>query len=422
MRTRQLKELLNTPISGLNAHDTPFSRFDAEIQSEILGLFEQLEGIMTDVYRLVWERYGDGAGHCDIHGDGASAVQRTGTPDSTASPRPPLLKRASSSTTLAKMRWIWRDKKRAEQLLTQFNEMNASIYSHIKLLLLSSTLSRDLEYCHVLERDGNAKALGLDSDVRLCIIAAGERPTAGPHQQQQQQTPSLEIQPWTIAFPDDSCARDSGVSICKHGADDVALEYKSIPAGRDIQETVVARARQLAALLSQHKDPSFRVLQCRGYAHLASKKRFAFLFNLPPGCHPQSVSLLDELRNRRSRPSLGDKFRLALVLASSIAQLQMVQWVSFASRALSSFSLLTHSRRVRSTNPSAAPKSSSSVRPRAAPSRTTSRSSSASSTAGRKTTSRRACKRTTSRTTSTGTRTGRACRRGRSRRCTTSTR
>jgi hypothetical protein len=122
----------------------------------------------------------------------------------------------------------------------------------------------------------------------------------------------------------------TGVSICTVDSEELALEFKTIPIGTGNQQIVLTRARQLAALLHQAKDPSFRVLKCRGYAHLASENRFAFLYNIPDlTCYElKPISLLDELRNRKSKPSLGDKFRLATVLASSMAQLHMVQWAS----------------------------------------------------------------------------------------------
>jgi len=269
-------------------------------------MFEQLEGIMSKVYRLVWVRYGDAA---DTAPDKGKSVERSSTPDSgllqsstllspILSSKQPSLARSPSTNTLAKMRWAWKDRKKAEQLLANFNDMNAAIYNQIKLLLLSSTLGRDLEYCRTLETSGNAKALGLDSDVRLRIMALDEQSAV--------KQAELEIEPWSITFSSETSTRsgDNGVSICNLGTEQVALEYKTIPAGKAIQHTVVTRARQLAALLSQDKDPSFRVLQCRGYAHLASEKRFAFLFNIPSCYEPQPVSLLDELKNRKSRPSL----------------------------------------------------------------------------------------------------------------------
>jgi len=232
-------------------------------------------------------------------------------------PRPRSIPRSPSISTLAKVRWAFKDKKRAEQLLVNFNDTNVAIFEQTKLLLLSSTLGRELEYCRSLEENGNARALGLDSDARLRIMAVDEESAM----QLELEMPSCLIRRTNQTF-------GTGVSICMVDSEVLALEFKTIPVGTGDQQMVFTRARQLAALLHQAKDPGFRVLKCRGYAHLASENRFAFLYNIPAYYEPKPISLLDELRNRRSKPSLGDKFRLAVVLASSMAQLHMVQWAS----------------------------------------------------------------------------------------------
>jgi len=298
-------------------------------------MFEQLEGTLSDAYCLLWGRYGDEVPA--VHSYNSSSTSSTPThnflptllistndtpsahnsPSSSSSTRLWSISRSPSISTLAKIRWAFKDKKRAEQLLVSFNDTNVAIFEQTKLLLLSSTLGRELDYCRSLEESGNARALGLDTDARLRIIAVDEESAM----QLELEIPASSIHRTDPTF-------GTGVSICTVDSDQLALEFKTIPVGTSDQHMVFRRARQLAALLHQAKDPSFRVLQCRGYAHLASENRFAFLYNIPTCYEPKPTSLLDELRNRKFKPSLGDKFRLAVVLASSMAQLHMVQWES----------------------------------------------------------------------------------------------
>jgi len=295
-------------------------------------MFEQLEGTLSDAYHLLWGRYGDACPDPNrsstpptpMHNLSSTLlipVNNTPPAHNAASSssflRPRSISRSPSISTLTKVRWAFKDKKRAEQLLVNFNDTNVAIFEQTKLLLLSSTLGRELEYCKSLEENGNARALGLDSDARLRIMAVDEESAM----QLELEMPASSIRRTNQTF-------GTGVSICTVDSEVLTLEFKTIPVGTGDQQMVFTRARQLAALLHQAKDPGFRVLKCRGYAHLASENRFAFLYNIPAYYEPKPISLLDELRNRKSKPSLGDKFRLAVILASSMAQLHMVQWAS----------------------------------------------------------------------------------------------
>ncbi|KAF8538178.1 hypothetical protein BDD12DRAFT_885938 [Trichophaea hybrida] len=288
-RARTLKELLFTPISiGDGVDDTVFSHFGPETQVEIAMMFEQLEGTLSDVHSLLWGRYEDACSD-------ASSCSTPSTPTRNLSSTFLTLAQDTLPTLSSaqwKLRWAFKDKKRAEQLLVNFNDTNVDIFEHIKLLLISSNIFQNLEYGKWFQENRDARELGLDSDARLRIMAVDEESAM----QLELEIPASSIQRIDSTF------------------------------GTGNQQIVLTRARQLAALLHQAKDPSFRVLKCRGYAHLASENRFAFLYNIPDlTCYESKpISLLDELRNRKSKPSLGDKFRLATVLASSMAQLHMV--------------------------------------------------------------------------------------------------
>jgi hypothetical protein len=335
-------------------------------------MFEQLEGTLSQAHRLLWSRYGD-----------AVPVSSPTPSASTSSTH------LSAMHMLAKVKWALRDKKQAEHLLNDFNDLNVRILDQTKLLLFSSTLGRELEYCTLLQENSSARALGFDTDARLRIMAVDEESAM--------RMESLEIPPSTVNFPSPDSRSNTGVSICQVDSEDLAFELKSLTAGAGNQTVVRQRTRQLAALLNQEKNPSFRVLQCRGYTYLASRNHFAFLYNIPDGYEPKPVSLLDELRNRKSKPSLGDKFRLAFVLASSISQLHMVQWVSSGSlltvHADGKTVILCRFTRV------SAVKRSFSFRIKKTLSNTTSHGSLGSSTVARQSILPRARSRTTSRTT-----------------------
>ena len=91
----------------------------------------------------------------------------------------------------------------------------------------------------------------------------------------------------------------------------------------------------LATLLNMENKPEeFRVLHCRSYFHDADNPRFGMMFDLlvaPALGDPPTLKPLADLfvpRNKRGlRPTLGDKFKLATTLATSIAEFHKVGWL-----------------------------------------------------------------------------------------------
>ena len=107
----------------------------------------------------------------------------------------------------------------------------------------------------------------------------------------------------------------------------------------------LVRIEAIAELLhSDDKPDEFRTLQCSGFFHRPEACCFGLLFDFPltpaDGSHAndkiassqllQPVTLhqiLEDLELRKQLPDLGDRFKLAHVLATSIAELHKVGWL-----------------------------------------------------------------------------------------------
>ena len=98
---------------------------------------------------------------------------------------------------------------------------------------------------------------------------------------------------------------------------------------RDLQARIEALVRMMR---EKPRSDSFRVLECLGYFLDDSSPRFGLTFRLPSsyslGRDPAPMSLFDVLNNYPNDiPYLGDRFRLAYLLAESIHALHSICWL-----------------------------------------------------------------------------------------------
>ena len=113
------------------------------------------------------------------------------------------------------------------------------------------------------------------------------------------------------------------------------LEYDLQWAG-DVGQELFVRIEAIAELLHQSPKPSgFRSLDCLGYYHEARRHSFGLVFELPAvsDIHGDSVppktlsQLIRELRVSEERPLLGNVFKLAHTLSSSVLEFHKVGWL-----------------------------------------------------------------------------------------------
>ncbi|KAI9773189.1 MAG: hypothetical protein M1840_008310 [Geoglossum simile] len=334
-RTRLLRLLLFESASVYGGR-TLFEQFDEDVQDQIKIFLVQLHGILHEGFDLLDRRYGSVSSN-----DPNSRITHPSTlslfsvrPDpssSTAIGSPNPTSRKQTASPLLLLRWSLRDKKRVEMIIRDFNDLNSRIHEKIKLCCLASTLGVNLPHLQRLRNDDTSKRLGFDVDATLRLTACDARVLAG--------TLELSDSPW-LDLLRDTKVEEERFTVFTIGETTVLLEnfYYDSDAqdfGTGIStydpNQLEARTRNrvdaLAKLLHQPKELVFRIPHCLGWKYVKPRKSIAFLFEMPTTPDAKPVSLLSLLTDKEVKPSLGDKFRLALRLAMCIAQLHMVKWV-----------------------------------------------------------------------------------------------
>lgn len=117
----------------------------------------------------------------------------------------------------------------------------------------------------------------------------------------------------------------------------VYVEYKTykLPARRPNDKLTVQRACNLAQLLchANASDAGFQTLHLRCLLQQNHPcTRFAFVFDLPADVDPKPITLLQAIENNSNgesltRPTLGQRFRIARSLAETLFQFHSVGWL-----------------------------------------------------------------------------------------------
>lgn len=218
------------------------------------------------------------------------------------------------------VRWSFRDKKRADTIVSNFAELNCGIHEHIKLLCLGSSVGIDIKHLERLQNDKNSQDLGFNTDATLRLTSSNAKELPGTLELPDVWTKILggQVAPYHfVIFEID------GTNL---------LRENRVYEGRDEQVNDLdpitrSRVDALAKLLHQPKEQVFRIPRCRGWKYIGSQKRIAFVFENPSAQSSKPISLQELVASNNEKPSLGSKFLLAHGLAKCVAQLHMVRWV-----------------------------------------------------------------------------------------------
>lgn len=223
-----------------------------------------------------------------------------------------------------KLWWSLRDKKRVEQILQDFTDLNGRIHESIKLWCLGTSIGVNMQHLNRLQDDANSRALGFDVDAGLQIAVS----------QSQAPPRSLELDDPELCgmILMSKPIRDGSFSILTHRKTAILIERHSYAPQSSIPVEMDSRTHdlidQLASLLHQRKGALFRTPPYQGWIKTPRENTVSFVFHVPDSLEPAPTSMLDILRSSdMSSPSLGSRFWLALKLAKFVSQLQLVKWV-----------------------------------------------------------------------------------------------
>lgn len=305
-----------------------FEQFDADVRDEIHVFLEEARDVLGQAYQLLYRRqegpfkavdtnfalYSKEISNLSLVSDSLSS------PSSPSSAETPL-KRPKS---FQKLWWSLRDKKRVEQILRNFTELNGRIHESIKLWCLGTSIGVDLQHLNRLQTDENSRVLGFDIDARLQFqVSQIDAPPT-----------SLQVKDLEIcdAIVTAQPFGDGSFSILNLHQSSILIEHRSYAPESPVAVEMDLRTHdlvdKLASLLHQRKGSDFRTPSCQGWVRSTQQNTVAFLFSIPEAVEPSPTSLLSILQSKDiASPSLGSRFWLAMKLARFLSQLQLVKWV-----------------------------------------------------------------------------------------------
>ncbi|CAG9952429.1 unnamed protein product [Clonostachys rosea f. rosea IK726] len=154
--------------------------------------------------------------------------------------------------------------------------------------------------------------------------------------------PAHRINPVSITLPSSDEEPSTSRVVAMAGDDKVVIEFK------DFRQTDLQAARRrenrikaLVALLQiKPKPSSYRILDCRGYITRSTKHShgYGMVFDFPKNLKDEGNAKYDTLESMLAKPgeeelpvtfSLDSRFRLAAILAASVAELHAADWLHY---------------------------------------------------------------------------------------------
>jgi hypothetical protein len=230
---------------------------------------------------------------------------------------------SSSTSPIQLISWSIKGKKRVENVVKHFADLNGRIREKIKLCSLALTSGIDLKgHLERLQVDSAAKQLGFDLDATLRLMADAT-PDSSISSEMDSKTFAIEV---SASIP-----VEENFLLGGWRGSTVLLEQRSHQADpgepRALDTRTIDRIEALAKLLQQPRETVFRIPPCSWWTYLPDQRRIYLAFKIESGLGQPPVSL-QYLLDLDLKLSLNKKFALAYSLARCLAQFQVVGWVS----------------------------------------------------------------------------------------------
>ena len=232
------------------------------------------------------------------------------------------LRASGSRSPFHLLRWSFRDKKEITVIVERFAEVNDQLLEMVRFWSLASSIGIDLRHLEHLRTDEDAVNLGLHDDASLALTVSSTEIISE----------SFELEETVSMILLEARAVEDRFAVFEWNGTIMLRESCVYVQGAEphVDPQTRNRINLLTKLLNQPKEKLFCILPCKGWSYSPRKKQISYLFKLPNNFDPEAKSLLLLLKNPKAQPSLGMKFDIAHKLASSIAQLHMVKWVSLS--------------------------------------------------------------------------------------------
>ena len=210
-----------------------------------------------------------------------------------------------------------------QETLQLSSEMSLSPVSQTSDSTLASAVEVKLANLRIA-----ATSVAKESMIRNTVY---ELPQAWPEQNAQIENLNLDLRSLRNFM---QIKGNSEMGTSKYEDETVFVEWKTLPA--QSRSKIIARAHDLAALLSTTKHPDFRSLRCKGVILDTEAARIAFVYEFPstglsqPSAmtFPNSFQPPHSLRSLfRICPSVTDRIRLALQITKSVKYFHTAGWL-----------------------------------------------------------------------------------------------
>jgi len=210
-----------------------------------------------------------------------------------------------------------------ESVIKKFAKENERVNAQVELLCHATSVGVRLTHLDRLKRNEHSRKLGFDLPAQLHLNATEMQKSVG----------TLQIRDMELFKTVTTCSKDiDGLAVVENRGETLLVEFRNYAPDKaesvPLENRTKDRVELLAHLLCQQKNPVFHTLTCRGWITDVHQNEVAFLFSVPQGAEANPFSLLKLFGVKDTRPSLGDRLRLARSLAGSICELQLVKWVS----------------------------------------------------------------------------------------------
>lgn len=324
-RTKQLRHILFEPspickLGLLPTHPwrrsltradgglTLFENFDDDVQQQIKVFLGRLVHMLKEALDLLESRYGNNeAAKKPSMTTSLSSLSLTSSRSSqeARSPSPRSWKHYSRQS-ISLLKWSLQDKKRTEEVLKDFSDLNGRIHENIKLWCLASSIGLNMQHLKRLQNDENAKQLGFDIDATLQITAT----------EVGRMDFSFELSSAWLECLRRATPVEERFALVQEDGKTFLMEHRRYDGQPDVAGEIDSRTRirinDLAGLLSQPKEKVFCIPRCVGWKYVQSQSDIAFLFETPQGCIPEPVSLYRLLDMKTVKLTLGQRFKYAI--------------------------------------------------------------------------------------------------------------
>jgi hypothetical protein len=242
-----------------------------------------------------------------------------------------------------KLRWAGRDKEKFKELVTLFRQTNDGLQSlvngidpnkldrQLTAIVTTTRLGTDLA---AIDAEAVLESPASVSDIySLAQLAERNLDGDGAKIPKQRAWNLLRL---TISDLEISQGGESGdvrAVYGKYKGEPVRIEWRYYPRGIDTDgfQYLRSRVHTLAIQLQQSsKLAHFQLLQCLGYFHDETTKRFGMVFAFPKGVTQAPNSLLEILNldmKSKTRRDLEDRYTTARLLAKTLYSLLSVRWL-----------------------------------------------------------------------------------------------